>query len=267
MDISVIVPTYQPQGYIWKCLDSLREQTLAPERYEVIIVLNGCYEPFFSQISAYIDKLPSQMSIKLLHTSEGGVSNARNIGLEQSSGDYVVFVDDDDWVSDNYLENLLERATPKNIVVANVRNFNEDSGGFIDDYLTDAFANNIGRKHISLISGRSFLSCCHCKIIPRVIIGNHCFDTRLKQSEDAVFMATISYGIKDIVLASKDTVYYRRTRKGSVRHKRSKLNAFVDAAKVSRILIGVYSTGTAHYNLLFFLTRVLGLIKNVFRKT
>ena len=71
--ISVIIPTYRPQAYIWECLLSLATQTLPKNLYEIIIVLNGCNEPFHSQIQQYIiDHLPAHQ-VQLIQTNTGGV--------------------------------------------------------------------------------------------------------------------------------------------------------------------------------------------------
>lgn len=56
MKISVIVPTYRPQGYLWECLDSVYNQTFPKSDYELVLVLNGCDEPFHSQIKDWLGK-------------------------------------------------------------------------------------------------------------------------------------------------------------------------------------------------------------------
>ena len=53
MKISVIIPSYKPQEYLWQCLDSLCSQTFPKEDFELILVLNGCKEPYYEQIKAY----------------------------------------------------------------------------------------------------------------------------------------------------------------------------------------------------------------------
>ena len=265
MDISVILPTSKPGDYIWPCLDSLKKQTLQKERFEVIVILNGCNEPYKSSIDDYIQNSSEGLRIRLIQTDEGGVSNARNIGLEQAEGQYITFLDDDDWVSESYLENLLQPATSENIVVANVRNYNEATQSFDDDYLARAYKKNQNREKITLLSGRSFFSCCPCKLIPRSIIGSHRFNTMLSQSEDAVFMAALSKNVKGITLVTPDTIYYRRTREGSARHNRSRIKAAADVVKIGWVFVKLYCSDMCHYSLPFFLTRIAGLTKNIFR--
>ena len=103
MKISVIIPTYKPQAYLWECLDSLVAQTFPKEDFEIVLVLNGCTEPWKSQIQEYIDAKMKGMNVKFIHTEQGGVSNARNIALDAAQGEYVTFIDDDDYVSKTFL--------------------------------------------------------------------------------------------------------------------------------------------------------------------
>ena len=79
MQITVIVPTYKPQDYIWRCLCSLKNQSIAHSNYEVVIVLNGCNEPYYSEIKKFIIDEPNW---RLVQTDTGGVSNARNVGID-----------------------------------------------------------------------------------------------------------------------------------------------------------------------------------------
>lgn len=71
MKISVIVPTYRPQGYLWECLDSVYNQTFAKSDYELVLVLNGCDEPFHSQIEDWLDN-HSDLQVQFFQTDEGG---------------------------------------------------------------------------------------------------------------------------------------------------------------------------------------------------
>ena len=71
MKISVIIPTYKPQDYLWECLKSLVAQTFPKEDFEVILVLNGCCEPWKSNIQQYIDDRMQGMNVKYIQTDEG----------------------------------------------------------------------------------------------------------------------------------------------------------------------------------------------------
>lgn len=80
IEISVIVPTYKPAAYLYECLDSLAGQTLPRDSYEVILVLNGCAEPYKERIEAYLAAQAHALNIRFIHTMQPGVSNARNWG-------------------------------------------------------------------------------------------------------------------------------------------------------------------------------------------
>src|SRR5690554_1613370 len=93
--LSVIIPTYKPQNYILECIDSLQKQTLNKIFFEVIIVLNGDKEPYYTEVENYIKE---HDNFKIIHTATAGVSNARNIGIDTAKGSHVVFIDDDDFI-------------------------------------------------------------------------------------------------------------------------------------------------------------------------
>ena len=107
-EISVIIPSHKPGNYITECLMSLAAQTISKDLFEVIVILNGCDEPWRSDLASLLEKLRSEygMSARLLHSDIGNVSNARNMGLAQAQGNYICFIDDDDYVSEKYLERL-----------------------------------------------------------------------------------------------------------------------------------------------------------------
>ena len=80
--ITVIIPTYKPGAYLWKCLDSLESQTIEKSLYEVIVILNGCREPYATNMAQGIGKY--SMNVRIEQTDTPGVSNARNIGIDMA---------------------------------------------------------------------------------------------------------------------------------------------------------------------------------------
>ncbi len=112
IQISIILPSYNPQNYIYDCIRSICNQTLDASSFELIIILNGDKEPYFTDINRYILTIREGRGIKVCYTELPGVSNARNIGLDMACGEYFCFVDDDDILSSNYLEELLLVSSP-----------------------------------------------------------------------------------------------------------------------------------------------------------
>lgn len=125
MQISVIIPTYKPQAYIYECLGSLAAQTIDKSLFEVIVILNGCCEPYYLQLQEFIASEMPGVNVNLLQTDTPGVSNARNVGLDVVCGQYVTFIDDDDYVSPAYLEQLYAKAAPDTISLCYPYAFND----------------------------------------------------------------------------------------------------------------------------------------------
>lgn len=264
MKISVIIPTYKPQDYLWECLNSLVAQTFPKEDFEVILVLNGCCEPWKSNIQQYIDARMQGMNVNYIQTDEGGVSNARNIALDCAKGDYVTFIDDDDLISPTYLEELYEKAAPDTVSLCYPYAFND---GKIEEQLpytiTEAYNYCINNQCKSLSSRvRKFFSGPCMKLIPMSFIQGRRFDVRFKNGEDSLFMFLISDRIKKVVLTSPNAIYYRRVRMNSaVTTSRSLKNVFMNSYKLSREYTKIYFSQFGSYNHLFYATRILGSIK------
>lgn len=82
MMVSVIIPTYKPGDYIYECLKAVCNQSFSKDDYEIVIVVNGCKEPFVENISSYLKKT-LECNYQILQTDIPGVSNARNFGMEK----------------------------------------------------------------------------------------------------------------------------------------------------------------------------------------
>mgnify|MGYP003290991500 CR=1 FL=1 len=261
MKISVIIPSYKPGTYLWECLDALCNQTLLEKEYELIIVLNGCNQPYASQIQEYI-RTHQNYFILLRQTDEPGVSNARNIGIDESHGDYIVFVDDDDIVSSTYLENLLKVSTEDCVGCSTMKAFHQSTKENIATFLSKAYE-RCKDVPFNLYDYRQFLSPTCSKMIHISLIGDTRFQLDMKKSEDSVFCFQISPRIKDMKLASPDAVYYLRLREGSAtRKKESCWSIIKEHLFIEYKYFSVWIKNPFRYNLRFFLSRVIACGKN-----
>ena len=216
MEISVIIPTFRPQDYLWECLDSLFSQTLPKDQYEVIVILNGEREPYHEMIQEYLRKNGTGVSVKLLFAQTGGVSNARNIGLDNAEGRFVVFIDDDDKVSPVYLEELYKKADRQTVVISNTYNFNEDNPKeMISVRPTELHSQLSPNGRTNLKASRRFFFTVWMKMIPMDVIAGRRFDTSFSIGEDSIFMFRISDRIAHTDFTSSDAIYYRRIRENS----------------------------------------------------
>ena len=111
--ISVIVPVYQVESYLKKCVDSILAQT--HRNLEIFLVDDGSPDGCGSICEEYARR---DGRVTVVHKSNGGLSDARNAGLERTNGDYIGFVDSDDWVENDMLEALLDLCLSRNAGIA-----------------------------------------------------------------------------------------------------------------------------------------------------
>ena len=107
--VTVIVPVYKVEQYLKRCVDSILKQTV--EKIEVILVDDGSPDTcpvICDEIAKKDDR------VRVVHKKNGGLASARNAGLTIAKGEYIVFVDSDDWIEPNMLEELLEKANNGN---------------------------------------------------------------------------------------------------------------------------------------------------------
>lgn len=268
MQISVIIPAYKPEVYIWECLESLYTQTLPKDRYEVIIVLNGCKDPFYTEISSWIET-HKDLLIKLIQTDVAGVSNARNIGIDTAEGEYIAFIDDDDFVSPDYLNELLVCAQINIVPLCYPLQF-EDGGTDYQPYrITETYERLHPMKKVTDFQARRYFSGPVYKLIHHSIIGTRRYDTRLKVGEDTLFMFLISDRIKGVSFTHRNAVYYRRIRKNSATTKnRNFYEHFKSNIIEMTLLTKYYLSNPFKYSFKLYFTRIGGgtvdIIKSLF---
>ena len=104
MKLSIIVPVYNTEAYVAKCLDSLIEPDLCV--YDIIAVNDGSTDSSGEVVRRYGERYPDL--VKVVDTPNGGLSHARNVGIEASEADYLLFIDSDDYVSDRAVCEILQ---------------------------------------------------------------------------------------------------------------------------------------------------------------
>jgi len=217
--ISIIVPIYNVEQYLKECVDSLLNQKF--KDYEVILVNDGSTD----NSSEICDSFAEQYSnIHVIHKKNGGLSDARNTGLSISSGKYILFVDSDDYIDKESLDNIVNILDlyNKDIDVAFLESIkfypNGKTEAMNDGYVQNLINNqpkDVVMKHLSSINKFPGSAC--TKLISRDLIYKHnlFFQTGLL-SED------IDWTIRLLKVAERfayvDTPYYfyRQSRTGSI---------------------------------------------------
>ncbi len=201
-EISVIIPVYNLEKHLAECLDSVRSQTF-PD-FEVIAVNDGSSDGSGDILEAYAKE---DERIKPLHIANGGVSNARNLGIENANGRYVYFLDGDDTIEPFALDLLYKNIQDADMVQTAYDRVYSD-GNVVNEDFTDKV---LTEKDIIL--GSYFLgeikeSSCN-KLYRRETIGELRFDTNLKVAEDSVFVHSLIKKSNRIKLMDNITYHYR----------------------------------------------------------
>lgn len=128
--LSIIVPIYRVAKYLCKCVDSLLAQDIPASEYEIILVDDGSPDECPQLCDSYADIYDN---IRVVHRENGGLSAARNSGIEVAKGDYIMFVDSDDYIEPNVLGTLVKRMADDNLDVLryNYQNVNERNEVFL----------------------------------------------------------------------------------------------------------------------------------------
>ncbi|MBQ5852329.1 MAG: glycosyltransferase family 2 protein, partial [Lachnospiraceae bacterium] len=100
--ISIVVPVYNVEKYLERCVDSLINQTY--ENIEILLIDDGSKDNSGQMCDEYANK---DSRITVYHKENGGLSDARNYGMDRAKGEYIIFIDSDDYVEPNMMEFLI----------------------------------------------------------------------------------------------------------------------------------------------------------------
>lgn len=104
MKLSIIIPVYNVEKYILRCIDSCINQHCLDSDYEIIIIDDGSTD---NSLSLILNKYKNESNVKILTQNNIGLGATRNRGIREAIGDYIWFVDSDDWIEKNILESIL----------------------------------------------------------------------------------------------------------------------------------------------------------------
>ena len=209
--ISVIVPVYNVEKYLVECLESVLKQTY--RNLEIILVNDGSTDNSGEICQEYANKYPQ---IKYMHQKNSGVSVARNNGLEMANGEYIMFVDSDDFLQDDAIGNLVGCISGDiDIVSGKLSSYHSIGYSLVGENPNVKY----GEKFILRSSSEKVItsmltdenSPCG-KIFRRSLVAdnNLKFPKDLKTAEDLVFVAKALFLAKSIILTDKIVYHYRQ---------------------------------------------------------
>lgn len=257
--ISILVPTYKPDWYLKRCLESIQNQTLSKANFKVYIALNGPNKDFEDVVVNALNNC--SFDYDFYHIEQSGVSNARNSLIDRSTEDYIVFLDDDDLISENYLEELLSVTDLTTMGISNIKNFETDLNSLKTNYIGKKFL-TLNDNETSKFKTRKYYSSPCAKMLHREMVKNTRFNEMLARGEDALFMACISKNIKGTCKTHDSACYYVYEREGSATRQKSSIPKEL---KRLAYLISIYSKMmySSDYDRIFIMTRVLATLKHL----
>lgn len=104
--LSIIIPVYNVELFVEKCIRSCETQDINKDEYEIIVINDGSKDNSLNIVNDLARAFPN---IRVFSQSNGGLSAARNKGIQNALGDYIMFVDSDDWIAENCLKKLIEK--------------------------------------------------------------------------------------------------------------------------------------------------------------
>ena len=222
--ISIIMPVYNKEKYVRHAIDSVIAQTFID--WELVIIDDGSTDSSFEICRQYKDA-----RIHLIRVENGGVSRARNLGLEKAQGEYVTFIDSDDWIAEDYLESLykprydmivsgLTKVDKTGMVIATVcpsltgeQTIQEVGKGFYQEQIETGI--------YGFVAG---------KLIKRSIIQENqiCFDEKIKLAEDYDFYLNVYLEINQIYFLEYAGYYYlQETENSAIAMRDEEIDFFV----------------------------------------
>lgn len=213
--VSIIIPVYNIAEYLPRCLDSVLSQTL--EDIEVLLVDDGSTDGSEAICDEYAAK---DSRVTVFHLENGGVSRARNYALSKANGEYIGFIDADDWIEKNMYERMYLSATQNNAQVVICDCYTACGEKLEPDILPGVSQGKYSKTELNpdyllLMAGGS----CRC-FYRRELLEKYSlqFPVDMKISEDRVFNV-YAFGYAENIYYLKEKLYYRFIREGSAVNK------------------------------------------------
>lgn len=206
--ISVIIPVYNVQRYLPRCIESIIKQTY--QNIEIILVDDGSTDKSGKICDKYAKK---DRRFVVIHKCNEGVSVARNAGIDVANGEYITFIDSDDWVRKDYVEVLYKAIDGNDLVVSALKRIYFQSPKYKDNDIEIAY----DFSQINNIEDYFFNDNIHwrgpcCKLYKSKTIKSHSiyFPEEIKAGEDSIFVLDYIYHCNSIIFIDKYLYFYNR---------------------------------------------------------
>lgn len=225
---SIIIPIYNVEKYLTECIESVLNQSF--KSFEVILVNDGSTD----SSGAICDQYKNHPNVKVIHKENGGLSDARNCGIEAATGQYLIFIDSDDyWNSNQALDNLYEQIKENpgvDVIMYKQISYYMKKEKFIPNptfYNLDYIQNQAANKVIPyLIESNNFSATAWSVAVKRkLILENQIYFEKGIKSEDIDWSLQLFLHTKSFAATNERFLIYRKERPDSITNKVSIKNA------------------------------------------
>lgn len=222
MKISIIMPVYNCEKYLDIAIHSIERQSF--HDWELLLIDDGSTDNS-GKICEKWGKNDSRISV--FHQINRGVSAARNWGLRRVSGNYIFFMDADDYISDNFLQDVSESIDRYNadIILVNAKRF------FDKDCFKPAeieLSQDLSGDYLHRLLMCGFIREACFKVCKSSLIGHEFFNERLKSAEDLDYMADILKNCKTVACTQNSFYYYNKMNTESITHLDNSVEFFIN---------------------------------------
>lgn len=214
--VSIIVPVYKSEQSIRRCVDSILSQSFSD--FEVILVDDGSPDDCGKICDSYTE---IDSRVKVIHKENGGVSSARNAGIQLSSGEYLCFIDSDDDIKREFISALINLYNNDVDLAVCGYNWVENDCVIRETRFSENEYDLLHREDVFELNEKVMMSAPWCKLYKARVIkeNNICFDNELSLGEDLVFNFSYLNFINNIAVINKQLYNYRIDNENSLLRK------------------------------------------------
>ena len=206
MKLSIIIPVYNIIRYLDRCIRSIVSQSFGD--FEILLIDDGSTD----DSGGFCDDWKGwEQRIRVFHKPNGGVSSARNLGLEKAEGEFITFVDGDDYILPGMYKRLIALQAEHNsdITIGGFATEKKPDGSFVPYYSCDEIKTLSQQEQVKCLLSNTYYTCsCWDKVFRRKLIEDLRFDEKITHYEDLLFCYEAMKRSKKAVFTSEPLYHY-----------------------------------------------------------
>lgn len=200
--VSILIPVYNTEDYLPKCLDSIVNQTYS--NLQIVIIDDGSKDASLCIAQKYVKQYPY---IEVYHQENQGVASIRNNLLNKAKGDYVLFVDSDDWCELDMVDFLINKAIANNADIVTCSMVKND-----EPFVSNIFLEEIWDQEkavLEFLRHKIFNGSLCNKLIKTSLLHNLRFHCEIFYGEDALFIWNVLQKVNQVLITDRELYHYR----------------------------------------------------------